>query len=416
MVIKFTQRLFQSNAVWAVTDQVLFGASTFLANVFLARLLPEADYGVYALGFTLLMLIGGIQQPLLSEPMLVFSSSQFAKNPQTYQHLVLRWNWVCALLVSGVFVLLYFAIPNSSLHAAFVGLALAAPFVLYSWLIRRICYANLMPSLSAKAGLLNLLMFLAGIAVVYSLGWLNVPVAFLVMGLAALVSSSWIQYQWQVGQSPAAPNAELASTALREHWQYGRWGLLSNFLYYVPVLFPYWLLGSLYGLESSASLRALENLAMPLATVLGNLSSFLIPVFARHSGAALDRQVIRFALAFAAPALLFWLALGLLYPLIMPLLYGDNYADVGNLLWVFALQPLFIGLSTVFLSTLKAGQKPQWLTAAYVVGALFMLAAGFGWIQTYGLLGAVSAMVATQAVLMLAGVLGWLALRRQPHS
>ena len=413
MVARLTQRLFQSHAAWAVLDQVLFGASTFIVNVLLARLLPESDYGAFALGFTLLLLIGGIQQPLLSEPMLVYTSNTFAHNSFAYQQLVVRINWGFSLLVSAIFALLALFNQASSLFPAFVGLAIAAPFVLYSWLMRRVCYANLVPALSAKAGMLYLPLFLGGIVALELLGWLNVPLAFALMGLAALTSSLWIEYQWRSTQThPKTPDPQLSQTVAREHWQYGRWSLVSNFLYYVPVLFPYWMLGHLYGLESSASLRALENLAMPLATVLGNLSSFLVPSFTRNSGTVLNQQVVRFALAFAAPALLLWLGLGLLHPWVLPLLYGDNYASVGNLLWIFALQPLFIGLSTVFLSTLRAAQKPHWITAIYTVSSLFMLGAGYFLIHTYGLMGAIGAMVATQAVLAGCAFVGWLVLKQ----
>ncbi|MDX2003740.1 MAG: lipopolysaccharide biosynthesis protein [Meiothermus sp.] len=411
MVSKLTRRITQSRAAWAVLDQVLFGASTFVVNVLLARLLPEADYGAFALGFTLLLLIGGVQQPLLSEPMLVHTSSTFAKSPFAYQRLVVRANWVFGLLVGGIFGVLAVAIPASSLHPAFVGLAVAAPFVLYSWLMRRVCYANMAPALSAKAGMINLPLFLGGILVLELLGWLNVPLAFALMGLAALVSSLWIEHQWRGGRR-SDPDPQLQQAVAKEHWQYGRWSLVSNFLYYIPVLFPYWTLGHVYGLEASASLRALENLAMPLATVLGNLSSFLVPNFVRSGKGTLDRQVVRFALLFAAPSLLLWLGLGLLHPWVLPLLYGDNYGSVGGLLWIFALQPLFIGLSTVFLSTLRAAQKPHWITAAYTVSASFMLGAGYLLIHAHGLAGAIGAMVATQAVLTGCAFAGWLILRR----
>jgi O-antigen/teichoic acid export membrane protein len=411
MVARLTQRLLQSHAAWAVLDQVLFGASTFIVNVLLARLLPEADYGAFALGFTLLLLIGGIQQPLLSEPMLIYTSNTFAHSPFAYQRLVVRINWGFGLLVSVVFTLLAFLNPTSSLFPAYVGLALAAPFVLYSWLMRRVCYANLVPALSAKAGMLYLPLFLGGLVALELLGWLSVPLAFALMGIAALTSSLWIEYQWRSQAHSQASDPQLTQTLARQHWQYGRWSLVSNFLYYVPVLFPYWTLGHVYGLEASASLRALENLAMPLATVLGNLSSFLVPSFTRSSGRALNQQVVRFALAFAAPSLLLWLGLGLLHPWVLPLLYGDNYSSVGWLLWIFALQPLFIGLSTVFLSTLRAAQKPHWITALYTVSSLFMLGAGYFLIHHHGLVGAVGAMVATQGVLAACAFVAWLRLR-----
>lgn len=75
-------------------DQALYGVSNFLANTLMARWLEPAEYGAFAFGWTILIMSYQLQNPLIVEPMLVFTSNRFRLAPYTYQQIVLQLNWL----------------------------------------------------------------------------------------------------------------------------------------------------------------------------------------------------------------------------------------------------------------------------------------------------------------------------------
>lgn len=409
------RRLLGSRGVWAVADQALYSVSNFLVNVLLARWMDEAAYGMFALGFAALLLVNAVQTPLLTEPILVFSAGRFKNSVSSYQQIALRLNWILGAVVGlifiGIAVIYWISQPQSA--AMYLGLAISTPLVLYSWITRRICYANLVPSVSAKAGALYMLVFLGTALIFHKAGWLQPLSAFALMGLASLVAGLWIQKTLYA--RPQTPTPDLSKEVLAQHWNYGRWSLLASFLYWVPTNLPLVLLARAGGLEDSASLRALLNAVLPVASLITALGSLLIPSFSRtQTPQQLLQLAVKYIGLFSFISLASWLILGAFHSQIFSLLYDDTYLGISGLLWFLGLQPLFQGITTVFQSILRANEKPQWIVVLYGISTLAMTTFGSWLILNYQLKGAVLAMVMVQALLMLASV--WVCLRVTPFK
>src|ERR1035438_3487461 len=87
----------------AVLDQGLFAISNFLINVLLARWLAPADYGAFALAYSVFLLLLVFHNAMFSGPMLVFGPGKYRERFPEYLGILLRGHF--ALMLPGAALL-----------------------------------------------------------------------------------------------------------------------------------------------------------------------------------------------------------------------------------------------------------------------------------------------------------------------
>src|SRR5579863_591265 len=177
----------------AIVDYGLISGSNFLLGILLARWLAPTEYGAYALGFSLFILVSFLYQALLLEPLSVFSGTLFRGNIRGYLKTTLWIHWALSLLVClvlGVAAGLTRILGHSPvLSVALAGMTIATPFILVHALGRRSFYLKLSPGPAAFGSIFYCVLVTGGVFFIYWWGWHSAFTAFLVMGFAALVSS-----------------------------------------------------------------------------------------------------------------------------------------------------------------------------------------------------------------------------------
>lgn len=425
----FIRERFPSRFAWAVLDQGLYGASNFLINILLARWLEPHSYGAFALGWAILNIAYQIQNPLIIEPMMVFSSNRFRLAPATYQKIVVHLNWILTSSATVAIVIVAFLQSDPTFTGMYLGLAIAMPLMLYTMLVRRVCYANLNPALAAKGGLIYMPVFLSSALLFNHFSWLSAFSALCLMGFSALCSGLWVERSLGRGVAAEASKGldntqiglptqngmsgfgrwlSLSRAVLRNHWGYGRWSLPASLLAVVITAFPYLILSHISGLAAVGSLRALENTVLPVYSFMNAFGALLIPIFARaRTTAELTRVVLRYAAVFFFIGLLAWLVLAALHSWIFSLLYGGNYQTIGHLLVVYGALPLLVGLSIVFLSALRSQEQLRWIIVLYAITVVFMVSAGTFLIEHNGVQGAVTILVTSNLLLTVLAGMVW---------
>ncbi len=421
--IRNLSRRFSQRAGWALVDQALYGASNFLANTLMARWLEPTEYGAFAVGWMVLLMGFQLQNPLITEPLAVYTPNRFRLAPHIYQQQVVQLHWLLTISASLVFLVLAWFQTDVAFRGVYLGLAVALPFVQYAMLARRICYANLTPRLSALGGLIYLPLFVLSALVLHQVSWLNAFTAMVLMGLASLASGYWVMLWWKRGSEPRAlPSLtkdfrmwfSMFRMVLRYHWRYGRWGLPASLLWVLVSSLPYILLLRLHGLEPVAGLRVLENTLAPVNSFLSAFNSLMLPAFARATTAALlERMVWRYLILFSSVGVLAWLLMSWLHEPIFKVLYGSNYQGISHYLLWFALIPIFTWFGEVFFSAFRALEQPRWIAWLYIIASIFIGVFGYLLIDRAGLQGAVLAILATQALLAVLAVTIWLRLGRK---
>ncbi len=389
----------------------------------MARWLEPTEYGAFAVGWMVLLIGFQVQNPLITEPLAVYTPNRFRLAPYVYQQYVVQLHWLLTSTASLVFFVLAWFQSDPAFKGVYLGLAIALPFVQYAMLARRISYANLVPRISALGGLIYLPLFVLSALALQEISLLNAFTAMVLMGLASLISGQWVMFLWKRGfdqggmPSPAkhfGVQSSMFRMVVHYHWRYGRWGLPASLLWILFSSLPYILLVRLHGLESVAGLRVLENTLAPVNSFLSAFNSLMLPAFARASStAALEGMVWRYVFFFSAVGLLAWSVMSWLHEPIFNFLYGANYQGISHYLLWFALIPIFTWFGEVFLSAFRAQEQPRWIAWLYMLAAVFIGIFGFLLIDRAGLLGAVIAILATQVLLAVLALIIWLRFGRR---
>ncbi len=386
---------------WAVADQGLFATSNFVLNILLARWLAPDEYGAFGMAFAVFLLMGSLHSATLVEPMLVFGSDRYKDRLAEYLGVLVYGHFgfvslgSLALLVTG---LGFWSQGSNSLATALVALALAGPFILLLWLMRRACYALLEPRLAAVGGALYMVLMCAGAFVLYRFEWLSTPSALGVMGASSFAVSLWLAFRLRVERPPLG-GGKLVGEALRSHWEYGRWSLANKGLAWVPSNLFYLLLPVWGGLAAGASFKAMMNLLMPMLQANAALTVLLLPILVRAREQSDFGSYVRFALiVFLLPMVGYWLLLGAFHRPLVDLLYAGRYVEYSGLLWLFGLIPVAACAKEVLSQSLRALERPGQLFLAYSFAAVVVLTLGVAFMYAWGIFGAGMGLLLSQIV------------------
>lgn len=412
----FTRILaFAKKGGFALMDQALFSGANFLLNILLARFLEPAQYGAYAVVFTWFLLLGTIHTATLTEPILVYGSGKYAERFSRYLGYTLFGHIGVSALISAilaVIAVIFFGLRINDIGIAFLGVALAAPFILLNWFLRRVSYVRSQTHWAAMCGALYLtlqLIMIFLLAVGYTetfptMGVVGVEnflhysplssfTAFLTMGISSLISCSVLIMIFKP-RFTGHEEGISADAVVRDHVKYGRWAVATMMARWIPNnLYLGLLIPVVLSLGSAGAYRALTNFVMPIWIVNDAISILLIPSFVRLLRGG-DRTLFEHRV---------WLTVGIYvfistaYALlivvlganvIMPLVYGDNYREYAELLVLVGFLPLTNCASVILGGVLRAMNLPQLVFRTDIVRGVSLMTVGVFLLFNFGIVGA----------------------------
>ena len=400
--------------MWTLTDQGFFSLATVMVNVLLARWLSPHAYGAFAISYSLFLLLGTVHTALLAEPLLVFGAGKYAHAVPAYVRIVTRGHWVvigaCSLLLATTGIVLWqFGMPL--LGQAMWGIAAAAPFILFTWLMRRACYVRARPQWAAAAGGLSLGLTVLGLFLLRRFGMLSIVSAFGVIGGASALAGAWLMVRIQAaGGEPRGGAPPTVPAVLHDHWSYGRWAAGTGILSWAPtdlyvLVLPLW-----GGLAASGQLKALMTLVMPAVQAQNAVSNLLIPLLVRARGDARFGRILTTAvLAFASFSIGYWLLLGFVHAPFVHWLYAGRYDGIAALLWLFGALPLFSGIGEALSDALRALVRPDRIFWAAIASTTTTVALGVTAAARWGVGGVAIGQISS--AIAAAGVM-WMSLAR----
>ena len=393
----------------AIVDYGLISGSNFLLGVLLARWLSPSQYGAYALAFSIYVLVAFLYQALLLEPLSVFSGTTYRDNIRGYLLTNLWIHWVisfavCFLLgATAVAARLWW--HNSVLAVAFAGLVIATPFILIHAMARRSFYLKLSPGPAAFASFFYCVLVTGGVFLASRQGWLSSFTAYLLMGLAALVSGLIMLVQL---------NSKLERTNIRpplketwsKHWEYGKWALLTCVVGWIPNYVYIPLVSSFSGMAAGGELRALMNFGAPLLQTYAALSMLFLPYAARVQAEEGQRGVValtrKLAVLFLAGGTLYWAVLIQLRGPLFHLVYAGKYMESSRLVPLFALETMLWSAALGPAILLRAMESPRSLFFANGAASVVAIILGIPATRHFGLPGVVWSMILANLVYMVA--------------
>jgi len=386
----------------AVIDEGLVSGSNFVLVIVLARWLGTRQYGAYALAFSVFLLLAGLYQAVLLEPMSVFGPLRRGADRRDYLGAVL---WihagictVCALALGAAGFVLAAAQPD--LAAVLRALAVALPSILLLWLARAACYLRYSPATAAAAALMYSCLLLGGLVVVNRSGLLSSPAVFLSMGGASLAVALCLL----AGARPRLTGMRReAARVWREHWTYSRWALCTAAVMWVPGNIFYVATGALAGMGATGSLRALLNIALPVThsgTALVRLFQPYLSERQQQRGTpAIVPAVGLLSGLFAAGALAYALVFAVFHVRVFGWLYAGRFVENSWMAAWVAVGVVFQMAAYGIALGLRAVRSPASIFAAYSTSAAISVLIGIPGVWLLGLPGAVGSTVVSNIAL-----------------
>src|SRR5207248_3956008 len=242
--------------------------------------------------------------------------------------------WVAAITVfvlSTTAWLMHALFGADSLAKATAGVAVGGPCVLLFWVARRTFYIELNPGGAVGSAAVYTAALLSGLAVCYRTHTLSPFTAFLIMAVAALITTPVLLIRLRPKFDPT-PNAPSTKQIIQRHWQYGRWAVASSAATWGTTALLFVLLTSFRGLAATGELKALLNVASPIGTAFLAISMLSVSYGSRIYAERNPERMLKFAgwltTLYMGGTAAYFLALTALRHPVLHLLYGNKYSDL----------------------------------------------------------------------------------------
>ena len=392
-------RVWGTLSAYSLADQALMSLAGFFVNLLLARWMTADVYGAFAVAFAGYLFVCGFYNVIVLEPMSVMGLGRHAGRLPAYfrEQIVIHAKLVGFLstLVLAAGGMAWHIAPHTPLAGAILGSGLALPFLLFLWLVRRICYVLQRPSSAILGSATHLSLVICGLYILRDLGKLSPFSAFLLTGSSSFLAASFVLRRFGITWS--GPPVSW-SIGLQENWSYGRWLAGSAVLYSISAQTQTFLAASLLGLGAAGVLRAMQLPALVITQVVTAAGLLVLPTlsrdFARGSIKNIQQKVLLVSAGLTGTAVCFAGLVLLLAGRVEHLLFAGKYASFAWLMPILALMPVADALASGSVMALRASQKPQFDLIANAVAAVVGLLCAVAFIRWWGLAGVAVSLLA----------------------
>ena len=333
-------------SAWAVADQGIVSASSFLINLMLARSLSATDYGIVVLAFGGVFVLQAIHRSLILYPL----SLRLAGAAETRVQSLAKSSAALSLPVSTLLAVVAGAVTLATSRNSDTAVVIGSTVLvsqLYEtlrWiLLSRLHHPSALLADSIRNGC-------AVLAIAWHAfrGTLTVHDVFVNLTGGAMVGAIWLLLRTRLWRGSANDVRDLAADA----WVIGRWDLIGGGVTSVTVQILPWTLAAWHGPATTAQLQAVANLLGATHPVLFGLSNLVTPAVAQSAALSESvRQTVSRYSFIGSVALIPYLALLFLFPRItLETVYGGGSQYVGTiaaLRWFVVIYLFLFLLNTV---------------------------------------------------------------------
>ena len=379
----------------AVADQALQSVINLLTNIFLIRYATKAEYGVYGIGFTSVLLFMGLAHALFSLQMTVIAPDK----PEVERH-----RYFGSMFISMSVVILVFSglalsiatlaeglIPQS--YRVLIGVvALSTPGVLIMQFMRQYLYFYNMAFrvlvfdfvfLILYIGLLLILFYYQAENLHYWALLLNGGIA-LMIGIVAIYLNLQLKF---------TESLSLAKSSFIEAWHSGSWAILGSLLTVLQTQGYVYLLAIFRGPAAVAEMNAARLFLSPLLVMSSGFSKVMIPKMALLKSAGKMNSAVSLALKVMVMLIVFLcfylVFIALSWDWLAEFMSDKGYENLWILVILWGVYFLSNSVVNAPSELLQITRKFRFLTLAGMVTAAIVLAGSIPAIIYFGAVGAV---------------------------
>lgn len=376
-----------SEGIWSLIDQFSFAAGNFALNIYLARTMSHAEYGLFASNYTAFLLASSLYMAFFVEPMTIYGSRNFLGNINGYIDKIYTWHRPLALgaMAAGVLLGAGLWLLGAKAAPSIAATLLFSPIILWQWLVRQACYINKTPALAGLGGAIYIVSLALLLGALHALGLTTAASAFVSVAVCSGLSAWYIRRNWK--SSPGSDSEGALSASWDFHRNYSKSSFAVALFYWFPTGLPILILPITGGIEAVALLRVLSNLSLPILQLLAALNRLFVPWFA-SAGHVMTPK--RCCAIIGAISTVLALVLYFFGNAIIQTFYGASYTCSTTNSLLIGVAGICAGQAAVLSAYHKAGLRQHLPTRAYGLAAVVGCLVAYPLTHEYGVTGALA--------------------------
>lgn len=379
--------------LWGLCDHGLMSATNFLMMVLLARVLSPRDFGFYALTYTALLFVNGMQAALFTQPYTMLGAPRAGLDLVRYTTDTARLQALFAIVTGLIFIIIALLGARSGWEVASLLLACAPATAAWQMqeFIRRVLYTNS----AASRVFYNDVVSYGGQTLLVVLLW-QWEALTPVTALLALAGTSLLGVLiglWQIRADldwSHLSRIGFRTTAV-ENWHFGKW-LLGGSL-------AGWTSGRIYpiaaagmvSVATTGAMKAVQTILGPMNVLIFAIDPLVGPKVARIKNdegiPALRTFISRIQLLMLFTVCAYCLVVAIFAGAILDRIYGPYYTQYAWLLIVMAINFGFTALRGPLSIALTALGETSALFRVRVASSIINLTLGLAAVYFLGLYG-----------------------------
>ena len=383
----------------ALANQAVASATNFLTGVIIGRACTKEQFGLYMLGFSIVLFIVDLQTSLISTPYMVYSPhlkgsarAQYTGSTLIHQG-ALSGLAILALAVGGV--VLSLGVGPQGLTPVVWVLAAVITFIMLREHVRKVCFASLQMKTALIFDSCVAFVQISGLLLLTYLGVLSASMAYWVVGLACgLATVGWLIRM----RKTFVLRIKQAISDFRRIWSFGKWIFACCLIWVLSVNLYLWILLAFHGIASTGLWAACFGVAAIGNPLLIGVRNFLGPKivhsYAEGGALGLRRFVFKACAVFSLMITPFCVLLLVFGGSLVVIIYGNKYTGNGLVVSILALNLLVSTFAFSFSRALFAIERADVEFAVNFVALFVLLTLGLWLVKAFGPIGAACGLLA----------------------
>lgn len=391
--VNFSSERALNQGFLSLADQAVASVTNFATGVIIARASSKEEFGLYMLGFTLILLVTDLQTSLIATPYMVYAPRLQGRAHAQYTGSTLIHQVVFSLLttlvVIGAACAARFGVGPHGLEPVLWALAGVGSLIMLREFVRRICFASLKLRTVFVFDVFIGVGQICGLLVLAHFKLLSASRAYWVIGATcglAVLCWLWLNrhhYHLRIDESVLD---------LKRNLVFGKWVFASGLLWTASTnLYP-WLLAFFHGAAAAGVFAACLGVVSASNPALLGIQNFLGPkiahVYATRGRIGLRKFVLKISGSMAIPVSLLTLIMITWGDRFIGLLYGSRYTGNGRVVATLACNLLLSAVVFSYSRALFAIERADLDFALNFAAIFIMLTLGLWLVKIHGPFGA----------------------------
>lgn len=403
-----------------LVDQGALSIATFVVGILVARACPQEVYGLYVLGWSILLALQGFHKALVNVPFTVYAPRLPPDERAVYQGSTLIHTAVLGLVLAlaihalGIWNPLGQEPKLAGVNELLPLLAvIMIPFLTRDFL-RNAMLAQLEVSASVRVNLTATALLVAATVTLFALDRLTLAWSFHLYSLTSALAAGYMLWAYRT-RIQIAPGKIWGD--LKKGWRIGKW-ISMNTIGFMAASQAYpWLLLYFADATAVAVFGACLGTAGLLTPLLRGATAYILPRMSHANKDGNTRELarmLRLSILVLTLPYGIWFIIGSLFGNeLVTFFYSDTYSGYGLLVALLLGKTLIESASAPLTNALQTLERTDMTTVSLAIGAVVTLGPGSIMIQQMGVLGAGYAYALSSAAT--AGW-KWMAIKRILHG